>query len=208
MEEDVIYQLVVGFFTFIQQNLSQITSGNTIQVMREAEQRHPQIMHGVIDSIKNEWSNKLVRKEQEYEQRLQEVETKAMAALVEERKRGDEFEVRWNQVRATHDAKVEEFKAEANAKHEQKIVEERQRITKELEASYAQTVENARNAITAVKKQCDEKVAVEQARFIQLKAEFETYKREMADRITEAAAQNLSLQDQIDDLQDQIEPYR
>ena len=176
--------------------------------MREAEQRHLQIMHGVIDSIKNEWSNKLVRQEQEYEQRLQEVETKAMAALVEERKRGDEFEVRWNQVRATHDAKVEEFKAEANAKHEQKIVEERQRITKELEASYAQTVENARNAITAVKKQCDEKVAVEQARFIQLKAEFETYKREMADRITEAAAQNLSLQDQIDDLQDQIEPYR
>jgi hypothetical protein len=61
-----------------------------------------------------------------------------------------------------------------------------------------------RNAITAAKKQCDDQVAIEQARFIQLKVEFENYKREMSDKITEAAAQNLSFQDQIDDLQEQL----
>ena len=63
--------------------------------------------------------------EQEYEQRLQDVESKAIGAINEERKRGDELEVRLNQAQASHDKKVEEFKAEANAKHDQKIVEER-----------------------------------------------------------------------------------
>ena len=140
MDEETIYQPVVAYFTFIQNNLAQITSGNTLQVMREAEQRHLQIMQGAVDSIKNDWSNRFIQKEQEYEQRLQDVEIKAVAALAEERKRGDEFEVRLNQAQATHDVKVEEFKAEANTKHDQKIVEERQRITKEFEASYAQTV--------------------------------------------------------------------
>ena len=42
--------------------------------MREAEQRHLQIMHGVVDSIRSEWSSRLVMQEQEYEQRLQDVE--------------------------------------------------------------------------------------------------------------------------------------
>ena len=140
MDEETIYQPVVAYFTFIQNNLAQITSGNTLQVMREAEQRHLQIMQGAVDSIKNDWSNRFIQKEQEYEQRLQDVEIKAVAALAEERKRGDEFEVRLNQAQATHDVKVEEFNAEANTKHDQKIVEERQRITKEFEASYAQTV--------------------------------------------------------------------
>ena len=37
-----------------------------------------------------------------------------------------------------------------------------------------------------------------------MKVEFENYKREMSDKINEAAAQNLSLQDQIDDLQEQL----
>ena len=187
MDDETMYQPVVAYFTFIQNNLAQITSGNTLQVMREAEQRHLQITHGVVDSIKNDWSSRFAKQEQEYEQRLQDVEAKATVAIADERKRGDELEVRLNQARATHDAKVEEFKVEANTKHDQKIVEERQRITKEFEASDAQTVEHARNAIAAAKKQYEEQAAIEQARFIQLKVEFENYKREMSDKINEAA---------------------
>ena len=76
MDDETMFQPVVAYFTFIQNNLSQITSGNTLQVMREAEQRHLQIMHGVVDSIRNEWSSRLVMQEQEYEQRLLEVEGK------------------------------------------------------------------------------------------------------------------------------------
>ena len=172
--------------------------------MREAEQRHLQIMQGVVDSIRSEWSSTLVMQEQDYEQRLQDVENKAIGALNEERKRGDELEVRLNQAQASHDKKVEDFKAEANTKHDQKIAEERQRITSEFEASYAQTVEHATNAIAATKKQYEDQAAIEQARFIQLKTEFENYKKEMAEKINEAAAQNLSLQDRIDDLQEQL----
>jgi len=56
MDEETMYQPVAAYFTFIQNNMSQITSGNTLQVMREAEQRHLQIMHGVVDSIRSEWS--------------------------------------------------------------------------------------------------------------------------------------------------------
>ena len=103
MDDETMFQPVVAYFTFIQNNLSQITSGNTLQVMREAEQRHLQIMHGVVDSIRNEWSSRLVMQEQEYEQRLQEVEGKAISAVNEERKRGDEMEVRLNQAQASHD---------------------------------------------------------------------------------------------------------
>ena len=102
---------------------------------------------------------------------MQDVEAKAIAAIAEERKRGDELEVRLNQAQATHDVRVEEFKAEANTKHDLKIVEERQRITKEFEASYAQTVEHARTATAAAKKQYEKQAVIEQARFIQLKVE-------------------------------------
>jgi len=161
-------------------------------------------MQGVVETIEDMWSNKLVQKEQEHEQKLQEEETKAPAALAEARKRGDEFEVRLNQAQAAHDAKVEEFRAEANAKHDLKIEEEWQRITRDFEASYAQTVEHAKNAEVWEKKQCDDQIAVEQARNVHLKVEFENYKRETSDRLNEAAAQNLSLQDQIDDLQEQL----
>ena len=204
MDEETMFQPVVAYFTFIQNNMSQITSGNTLQVMREAEQRHLQIMHGVVDSIRSEWSSRLAMQEQEYEQRIQDVENKAIVALNEERKRGDEFEVRLNQAQASHDRRVEDFKAEANTKHDQKIAEERQRITSEFETSYAQTVEHAKNAIAATKKQYEDQAAIEQAKFINLKTEFENYKKEMAEKINEAAAQNLSLQDQIDDLQEQL----
>ena len=65
-------------------------------------------------------------------------------------------------------------------------------------------VEHAKEAIAAAKKQYEERTAVEQTRFIHLKTEFENYKRETAEKIDEAAAQNLSLQDQIDDLQEQL----
>ena len=80
MDDETMFQPVVAYFTFIQNNLSQITSGNTLQVMREAEQRHLQIMHGVVDSIRSEWSSRLVMQEQEYEQRLQDVESKAIGS--------------------------------------------------------------------------------------------------------------------------------
>ena len=42
-----------------------------------------------------------------------------------------------------YDAKVGELQAEANKLHNLKIDEERRRITKEFEALYAQTVEQA-----------------------------------------------------------------
>ena len=47
MDDETINQPVVAYFTFIQNNMAQISSGNALQVMREAEQRHLQIMHGV-----------------------------------------------------------------------------------------------------------------------------------------------------------------
>ena len=161
-------QPVVAYFTFIQNHMTQITSGNALQVMREAEQRHLQIMHGVVDSIRSEWSSRLVMQEQEYMNKgLQDVENKAIGTLNEERKRGDELEVRLNQAQASHDKRVEDFKAEANTKHDQKIAEERQRITSDFETSYAQTVEHAKNAIAATKKQYEDQAAIEQAKFIQ-----------------------------------------
>ena len=85
MDEDTIYQPVVAYFTFTQNNLAQITSGNALQVMREAEQRHLQIVHGVVDSIKNDWANRLTKQKQEYEQRLQDAEAKEIAAIAEEK---------------------------------------------------------------------------------------------------------------------------
>jgi len=85
MDEDTIYQPVVAYFTFTQNNLAQITSGNALQVMREAEQRHLQIVHGVVDSIKNDWPNRLTKQKQEYEQRLQDAEAKEIAAIAEEK---------------------------------------------------------------------------------------------------------------------------
>ena len=47
VDDLVMSQPVVAYFTFIQNNLNQLTGGNAAQVMREAEQRHLQIMNEV-----------------------------------------------------------------------------------------------------------------------------------------------------------------
>ena len=44
-----------------------------------------QIVHGVVDSIKNDWPNRLTKQKQEYEQRLQDAEAKEIAAIAEEK---------------------------------------------------------------------------------------------------------------------------
>ena len=60
--------------------------------------------------------------EQEDEQRLQDVRSKAVGAITEEKKRGDELEVRLHQAQTSHGKRAEEFKAEAITKHDQNIV--------------------------------------------------------------------------------------
>ena len=64
-------------------------------------------------------------------------------------------------------------------------------------------MEHARTATAAAKKQYEKQAAIEQARFIQLKVETTSGKCQKRS-MNEAAAQNLRLQDQIDDLQEQL----
>ena len=100
---------------------------------------------------------------------MQDAERQALAAISVAKDRIDELETRLTKktkTQATYDAKIGELQAEANKLHNLKLEEERKRITKEFEASYAQTVEDAQKAVAAVRKQCEEQVAVEQARFI------------------------------------------
>ena len=198
-------QPAVAYFTFIQNNIQQLTGGNANQVMREAQQRHPQIMNEVLQGLRNEWDSRLVQKEQECDQRAQDAESQALAAISVAKDRSEELEARWTKTQATYDANIGELQAEANKLHNPKPEEERTRITKEFEASYAQTVGDAQKAVAAVQKQCEEQVALEQARFIQVKAECEKYKNETDERLNEAAAQNLGRQDQIDDLQSKLD---
>ena len=207
MDDVVMSQPVVAYVTFIQNNLNQLTGGNAAQVMREAEQRHLQIMNEVIQGLRNEWNNRLVQKDQGCEQKVQDAESKALlvAAINAAKERSEEVEARLATNQATYDNRIGELQAEANKLHNLKLDEERKRITKEFEASYAQTVEEAQQAIAAMRKQCNEQIAVEQARSIQVKAEFERYKVEMDEKINEAAAHNLTLQDQIDDLQSKLD---
>ena len=54
MDNVVMLQPVVASFTFIQNNLNQLTGGHAAQVMREAEQRHLQIMNEVLQGLRNE----------------------------------------------------------------------------------------------------------------------------------------------------------
>ena len=52
MDEDVMQQPVVAYFQFIQNNVQQIEAGNVERVMREAEQRHREIMQATFDGIR------------------------------------------------------------------------------------------------------------------------------------------------------------
>ena len=173
--------------------------------MREAEQRHLQIMNEVLQGLRNECNSRLLQKDQECEQKVQDAESRALAATKVPKERSDEMESRLATTQAAYDAKIGDLQAEANKLHNLKIDEERRRITKEFEASYAHTVEEAQQAIAAVRKQCENQVAVEQARAIQFKVELEKHKAEMEDKLNEAAVQNLNLQDQIDDLQSKLD---
>ena len=53
MDDVVMPQPAVAYFTFIQNNLNQLTGGNAAQVMREAKQRHLQIMNEVLQGLRN-----------------------------------------------------------------------------------------------------------------------------------------------------------
>ena len=163
MDDVVMSQPVIAYLAFIQNNLNQLTGGNAAQVMREAEQRHLQIMNEVLQGLRNEWNSRLVQKDQECEQRVQDAESKALAAINAAKERSEEIEARLATNQATYDNRIGELQAEANKLHNLKLDEERKRITKEFEASYAQTVEEAQQAIAAVRKQCNEQMAEEQA---------------------------------------------
>ena len=52
MDEDEMQQPVIAYFQFIQQNVQHIQAGDVDRVMREAEQRHRQIMQATVDSIR------------------------------------------------------------------------------------------------------------------------------------------------------------
>ena len=205
MDDVVMSQPVIAYFTFIQNNLNQLTGGNAQQVMREAEQRHLQIMNEVLQGLRNEFNGRLIQKDQECQQQVQDAESKALAATKVAQDRCKEVEDRLTATQAAYDAKIGDLQTEANQLHSLKLEEERRRITKEFEASYAQTVEEAQQAIAAIKKRCDDQVAVEQARAIRIKVELEQYQAEMEDKLNEAAVQNLNLQDQIDDLQGKLD---
>ena len=95
-------QPAVAYFTFIQNNIQQLTGGNANQVMREAQQRHPQIMNEVLQGLTNEWNSRLVQKEQECEQRAQAAESQALAAISVAKDRSDELEARLTKTQATY----------------------------------------------------------------------------------------------------------
>ena len=115
--------------------------------MREAEQRHLQIMNEVLQGLRNEWNSGLVQKDQECEQRVQDAESEALAAKNAAKERSEEIEASLATNQATYGNRIGELRAEANKLHNLKLDEERKRITKEFEASYAQTVEEAQQAI-------------------------------------------------------------
>ena len=94
MDDVVMSQPVVAYFTFIQNNIQQLAGGNANQVMREAEQRHLQIMNEVLQGLRNEWNSRLVHKDQECEQRVQDAESQALAAISAAKDRNDELEAR------------------------------------------------------------------------------------------------------------------
>ena len=52
MDEDEMQQPVIAYFQFTQQNVQHIQAGDVDRVMREAEQRHRQIMQATVDSIR------------------------------------------------------------------------------------------------------------------------------------------------------------
>ena len=60
MDDVAMSQPVVAYFTFLQNNIQQFAGENANQVMREAEQRHLQIMNEVLQSVRNEWNSRLV----------------------------------------------------------------------------------------------------------------------------------------------------
>ena len=79
-------------------------------------------------------ANRLAQRDQEWEQRVQDAESNAIAAglpaMAEARKHSDDFQARLNQAQALHDAEVEKIKAKANSKHEQNVAELKNSISK------------------------------------------------------------------------------
>ena len=92
-------QPVVAYFTFIQNNIQQLAGGIANQVMREAEQRHLQIMNEALQGLRNEWTSRLAQKDQECEQRVQDAESQALAAISVAKDRSDELEARFQKTK-------------------------------------------------------------------------------------------------------------
>eukprot|EP00435_Cladocopium_sp_Y103_P000431 s2766_g1.t1 len=143
-------------------------------------------------------------REQEFEQRLQEAESGSIVAKAEYQKLSSEA------IQALENAKASLVRLQLSNFRlrlfdvDQAIENERARLAAEFETSINQTIEHAKSSVEGLRKEYDDKVAV-QARYIQVKAEFEKYKAEIGEKLSEAEAQNLSLQDTIDDLQEQLD---
>ena len=58
-----------------EESIRQPVGGNAQQVIREAEQRHMQIMNEVLLGMRNEMANRLAQRDQEWEQRVQDAES-------------------------------------------------------------------------------------------------------------------------------------
>jgi hypothetical protein len=139
---------------------------------------------------------------------VQDVESKAISAINEAHMKSNVLEEARKNTTSSHEANVESTKAEANSKHDQVLEQEKQRLTLELKRSLAQTVEHTKGAIDANNQKHQEQLALEQAKLMQVKAGFEKYKAETEEKLNQAAVQNLSLQDSIDDLQEKLDLCR
>ena len=70
MDEETLQQPVVAYFQFIQQNVQHMQAGDVDRVMREAEQRHLQIMQATVDSIRERFQQEFNQQQAANSQQL------------------------------------------------------------------------------------------------------------------------------------------
>lgn len=209
---------MIAYFTFIQNNMAQIQSGNVEAVMNEAENRHREIMQHVVQGYQTAYDRtlasetaRITAEAQRFVQMAQESSQAAEQRAVAAGDRLAQVQSELEALQRSYAQSIKDLRAEAEAKHDLAMESLRKQLTDNFSKTIDENIEYAKELIDAERQSQNNRLAQEETKYSLLQAtvddqqrEIERLKQSNDDQLAATAIQNDQLQQVIDDLQNKV----
>lgn len=211
------------YFQFIPQNTTRIQSGNTQAVMREAEQRHREVLESIVQQLRQDSMQRVQTIEAAHERTRAEFHeyrsivsnelseqssTGAFALGNESASHKAEVQALRSQLQSAKDL-LEAFKTEAASEHHAKIAELKKNELNKYNLKLAEVRSSVASKYQSLVGSTinDAKLGIEDFRRSEA-AEFQDAQTKYELELSRAESQNRSLQDRIEDLEIELDLVR